>query len=265
MLIPVAGSESLHRLPDLRGSAVLWCMGSAPDPELARGLRGRPGGLPLLAVLPPAQEVKRPQDLFALVDQCRPHSLLPYHDEPNPLDLRTLLATAPLDLPGAVVEYVGWRGLVFDLDLRRTIRRILDLSGEVRTVSGLARGLYMSRRALGRRFLKEGLPVPSHWLHFGRVLRAAMDLQRPGSTLMGVSFDHGYSDGFSLSNQMKRLTGLRPSDLSHKIGWEWIVECWLQEEIRRGGFHPDQVRVLARGRNESVNPPLQEQDERQPA
>jgi len=264
MLIPVAGAASLARFTDAPGSAVVWAMGSVQDSEVSRILRRRPGGTPLLVILPRAEEVSRPQDLFALVDQCRPHSLLPFHDQPSPLDLRTLLAGIPADIPGAVVEYLGWRGLVLDLDLRRTIRRILELSGEVRTVTGLARGLYMSRRALGRRFLREGLPVPSHWLHFGRVLRVALDLQRPGATLMSVAYEHGYPDGFSLSNQMKRLTGLRPSDLADRLGWEWILERWIQEEVRAGGFGADQARALGRA-TETSYPFGPHQDERQPA
>ena len=263
MLVPLAGPSAVTGPP---GTALLWCMGSAHDAEVVRGLRRRPGGVSLLVVLPMAREVDRPQDIFAAVDQCRPHSLLPYHAEPNPLDLRTLLASTPLDLPGAVAEYVGWRGILLDLDMRRTIRRILDLSSEIRTVSGLARGLYMSRRALGRKFLNEGLPVPSHWLHFGRVLRASLDLQRPGSTLMATAYEHGYSDGFTLSNQMKRLTGLRPSDVTGKLGWEWVVEAWLQEEIRAGGFRLDQARALQRGRGVlPVDRPMVENSERQPA
>lgn len=265
LLIPVPGPESLSRLEAARGAAVVWCMGSTPDPRWIRDLRARPGGMPLLVVLPRANEVDHPQDLFSLVDQCRPHSLLPFHDAPEPTDLRTLLASVPMDLAGALVEYVGWRGLVLDLDLRRTIRRILELSAEVRTVSGLARGLYMSRRALGRRFLREGLPVPSHWLHFGRVVRVSLELQKPGVTLMEAAFGHGYPDGFSLSNQMKRLTGLRPTDVAPTLGWEWIAERWIQEEVRTGGFRADHARVLARclGSSSPLNPVGQ--DERQPA
>ena len=265
MLLPVGGPESFSRLQAPHGAAAVWCMGSTPDGALARALRRRPGGLPLMVVLPRSEEVSRPQDLFALVDQCRPHSLLPFHEEPNPLDLRTLLSGIPADIPGAVVEYAGWRGLVLDLDLRRTIRRILELSSEVRTVSGLARGLYMSRRALGRRFLKEGLPVPSHWLHFGRIFRVALDLQRRGATLMEVAYEHGYPDGFSLSNQMKRLIGLRPSDMADRLGWEWIVESWIQEEIRSGGFRPDQARVLGRNSLPDIHLASVSRDERQPA
>lgn len=265
MLVPITGTSGLRRAgSDLAGFALVWCMGSAPDPDLTRSLRRRPGGLPLITVLPKVEEVGRPQDLFGHVDQCRPVSLLPFHESPDLIDLRTLLGTPPTDLPGAIVEYLGWRGLVLDADLRRTIRRILELSGEVRTVSGLARGLYMSRRALGRRFLREGLPVPSHWLQFGRILRVALDLQRPGATLMAVAFDHDFPDGFSLSNQMKRLLGLRPSDVGGKLGWEWIVERWLQAELATGGFRGDPIRLL--GGVHRPGPPTREvTSEPQPA
>jgi len=128
---------------------------------------------------------------------------------------------------------------VVDPDTRRLLRKTLELSGELRTVSGLARSLYMSRRALGRRFTTRGLPVPSHWLHFGRVLRAAVRLQNPGSTLYAVACELGYPDGFSLSNQMHRLTRLRPSIMKECFGWEWIVEAWLRQEAEEGSLSPD--------------------------
>ena len=264
MLIPLAGPSSLARLSDPAGAAVVWLMGSDPDRQVVRELRERPGGMPLIAVLPQADEVRRPQDLFSIVDQCRPQSLLPFHESPNPVDLRALLSRPPDDLSNAVVDYLGWRGLVLDIELRRMLRRILELSAEITTVSGLARGLYMSRRALGRRCLKEGLPVPSHWLHFGRLLRVALDLQRPGRTLMEVAFDHHYPDGFSLSNQMKRLFGIRPSEVADRLGWEWVVERWLVREMASGGFSVDQIRLLDRPK------PKQERDsesvdERRPA
>ncbi len=265
MFVPVSVGRSLLRLPAADGSALLWCMGSEGEEAFPSCLRNRPGGIPLLVVLPRSDEVSRPQDLFGLVDQCRPHSLLPYHDTPDPLDIRTLLASPPPDLPATVVEYLSWRGLVLDTDLRRTLRRVLELSDQVQTVSGLARGLYMSRRALGRRFLREGLPVPSHWLHFGRVLRVALDLQRPGSTLMAVAYEHGYPDGFSLSNQMKRLTGLRPSEAAIRLGWEWVVERWIQQEADEGGFGAER---LARLQSRlPVGPPRTKRrySERQPA
>lgn len=265
MLVPLSGLDSLARAGERQGAALVWCMGSEERPALAGQVRRRPGGLPLFIILPRVHEVERPQDLFRLVEQCRPQNMLPFHEEPSPTDLATLLARTPADLPAAVVEYLSWRGLVMDLDLRRTLRRVLELSGEIRTVSGLARGMYMSRRALARRFLREGLPVPSHWLHFGRVLRVALALQRPGATLMSTAFDHGYADGFSLSNQMKRLTGLRPSRVMARLGWEWIVEAWIHTEVQSAGFRADRAQFLARRASAAPGGTGRVQDERQPA
>ncbi|MDT8342420.1 MAG: AraC family transcriptional regulator [Longimicrobiales bacterium] len=269
MLVPLAAPESLARFTAAPGSALVWAMGSAPDRDFDEAVRRRPPGTPLLVLLPRGEEVARPQDLYAVVDRCRPHALLPFQEVPAPLDLRTLLAEPPSDLAGAVVEYLAWRGVVLDLEVRRTVRRILELSAELRSVSGLARGLYMSRRALGRHFQRSGLPVPSHWLHFGRLLRAMLDLQTPGATLMGVACRHGYPDGFSLSNQMKRLLGLRPTEFQGRLGWEWLVERWLQEEVRTGGFSVERARLLVRGAPAPSRPSLPSgaprRSERQPA
>ena len=130
------------------------------------------------------------------------------------------------------------------METRRLVRRTLDLSAELRTVSGLARSLYISRRALGRRFMSRGLPVPSHWLHFGRILRASLHLQTEGTTLSSIAFDLGYPDGFSLSNQMYRLTGLRPSFMRECFGWEWIVEAWLYQEAQEQNLSAELSRHL---------------------
>lgn len=78
-----------------------------------------------------------------------------------------------------------------DRDTRRLISRTIELAGDIRSVSGLSRSLYLSRRTLGRRFLSRSLPVPSHWLHFGRILRAALRLQSSDDTLFSVACDLG--------------------------------------------------------------------------
>jgi len=228
------------------GECLVWCLGTRMDDGLLHAARRRPPGLQLLAVLPRSDEITDPDELLRMVELSRPHAVLPFHHEPDPIDLRTLLREPPHDLAQSVVDYLGWRGLVLDPDMRQLIRRTVELSMELTTVSSLARGVYMSRRALGRAFLREGLPVPSHWLHIGRVLRAAIELQWNGETLMRTASRNGYPDGFSLSNQMKRLTGIRPSDVKRRIGWEWVFEAWIRQEVAHGGFGADQIEMLAR-------------------
>jgi AraC-like DNA-binding protein len=178
------------------------------------------------------------------MERCRPHSILPYQKELDTGEITAALRRFPADFAIQVADYLTWRGIETDLDTRRLIRKTLELSESLRTVSGLARALYMSRRALGRRFMTRGLPVPSHWLHFGRLLRAAVKLQEPVASLVEVARSLGYPDAFSLSNQMSRLTGLRPSIMKECFGWEWIVETWLRTEAAEGGIPASVSRAL---------------------
>ncbi len=223
------------RLP--AGEAVVWQMARSANALDLQIMRDRPGGLALIVVLPPARELVSEADVLTIVERCRPHSVLPFHPEPEPEDLAVVLRRPPEALPVDVTDYLVWRGLRVDGDTRRLIRRTLELSGELRTVSGLSRALYLSRRALGRRFLSRGLPAPSHWLQFGRVLRATIQLQTTDDSLFAIAEGLGYPDGFALSNQMKRLTSVRPSTIRECLGWEWVVEGWLVDERRRGGLH----------------------------
>ena len=129
-----------------------------------------------------------------------------------------------------------WRGLTIDRETIRLIRRVIELSGELRSITALSRSMYLSRRALGRRFMTRGLPVPSHWLQLGRLLRVASRLQNSEASLFSIACDSGYPDGFSVSNQMHRLIGCRPSLARERLGWEWLVEAWLRKEADEGGL-----------------------------
>lgn len=219
-----------------RGSVLIWNLNPGEITSGCRSVRARPPGVALFVILPPTQRLGGREALFRLMASCRPHSILPHVEEVDPEELILVLRRCPNQFSLEVAEYLSWRGMDLDLDTRRLIRKTLDLSLELRTVSGLARALYMSRRALGRRFMTRGLPVPSHWLHFSRILRGSIRLQDPKATLFSVGCELGYPDGFAFSNQMKRLTGLRPSIMRECFGWEWIVESWLHKEAEAGNL-----------------------------
>ncbi len=241
--------DRLPRSMGTSGAALVWCMASPDRNQEIQAARGRCPGLSLIAILPPADTVTRRDQIFRMIELCRPVSVMPYHEEPHRDDLHALLSAPPADLAAAAVDFIRWRGITLDLEIRRLVRRTLELSADLRSVNALARGVYLSRRALGRRFTTCGLPVPSHWLHMGRVLRAVIRLQEPGSTLAQVAYGLGYPDAFSLSNQLKRLTGVRPSEARTRRGWEWLLESWVQKEVATGGFSEAHVRRIARTAN----------------
>ena len=218
------------------GSALVWEVGPAPLPETVRFVESRPGGLALIAVLPHASVLERQPEILAPVQACRPHALLPHSGDVDARDATAVLRRPQLDLPADVTDYLSWRGIPVDPATTRLVRRIIELSSEAPTITDLSRQLYMSRRALGRRFLARGLPVPSHWLQLSRILRLACRLQNTAATIVSIAYEFGYPDGFSLSNQMQRLIGYRPSQVRDFLGWEWIIEAWLRREAARGGL-----------------------------
>ncbi len=174
-----------------------------------------------------------------MVEESRPASILPHLPDLEPEELTQLLRRPPRDLPAQVSEYLRWRGIRADRETVQLIRRVVELSAELRSVAALARGLYLSRRALGRRFMTRGLPVPSHWLHFSRLLRVVIRLQGTDDTVVAAGYSLGYGDGFALSNQMVRLTGVRPSQARERLGWEWFMEAWLRQEAEDGSLRPE--------------------------
>ena len=221
------------------GCALVWEMGRGIHPQDAGVVRARPGGLPLLVILPPAEDLSRDSGLIRLLEEVRPQGILPHHEAPTPEDLACVLRQPPDDLGSEVTEYLRWRGIGLERDMNRLVRRIVTLSADLRSVSALARSMYLSRRALGRRFLACGLPVPSHWLHFARLLRVTIRLQNCEESVLSVGYELGYPDGFSLSNQMARLTGHRPTEARMYFGWEWLIEAWLRQEAETGGLAPE--------------------------
>lgn len=222
--------------PSVRGKALVWHVGIGNPQTDAEVAAGRAPGLSLIVILPPACQVPQSRHLFDLLDSCRPHTVLPYHPCPAAEELAPLLARPSQTVAGDILDYLSWRGLQVSGDTRHLIRRTLDLSADLRTIAALSRSLFISRRALGRRFLEEGLPVPSHWLQFGRLFRVASHLQNGTASLFQIAHQYGYADGFALSNQMYRLTGVRPSTVRDHLGWEWFIEAWLETEVSEGCF-----------------------------
>ena len=178
-LEPLSPSDDYLTQPPGPGSSIVWQLGFGSWSAAFDVIRRRSPGMALIVILPPKVEVDSAPQLLRVVEAGRLHSILPFHPEPHLDDLTAVLGREPEDLPVEFMDYLLWRGMNVDMDARRLIRKTVELSLELYTVTALARSLYLSRRALGRRFLKRGLPVPSHWLHFGRI--------RNLSTTMGHS------------------------------------------------------------------------------
>jgi AraC-like DNA-binding protein len=221
-----------------RGHALVWHLHDAErQGTQCEWLRQRPAHVPLFIVLPPANAIDPILSLIPQLNELRARGVLPNGPLLSIEPVRTLLRNAPRDLPSAMVAYFTRRGLLNDAKTRSLVLKIFELAPTVPSISGLARRLYTSRRTLGRFFEARGLPVPSHWLQFARLLFVATKLQASEDVpVFRVATQFGYPDGFTMSNQMKRLVGCRPSDVRVNLGYEWFVEEWLDRERNRSAM-----------------------------
>lgn len=220
------------------GSAVVWWLmdGTGQQAEYER-LKGRPPGLPLIVLLPSARDIGSTLPLLREVRSLEPRTVLPSAYLGTPDRLREVLAAPPRGLAETVTRYLRRRGLLRGDEVAGQVQRIFELAPEVRSITRLARRMYTSRRTLGRHFAAAGLPVPSHWLQFARLLQVSIHLQNETTAIFRIATRSGYPDGFTLSNQMKRMIGYRPSEVRERLGWEWIVEAWLRREAEGRAAH----------------------------
>lgn len=188
--------------PDMlppKGLALVWWLVNGKEQiDEFRWLSMRPWGLPLFIVLPPPTEISAALPLLSYVNGLFPRAVLPGGPLATPLQLRRLLRKPPRQFGAALTSYLTRRQLLIHDDMRRNIRKMFDSLPEADSVSKLARRLYISRRTMGRHFAAAGLPVPSHWLQFGRLLLASFRLQDDKATVGKVAARLGYPDGFTL-------------------------------------------------------------------
>lgn len=219
-----------------RGVAVVWTIHDAAAQQGEwEWLSQRPPSVALVLVLPPPVAIQRVLPMLREASSLRPRGVLPSNTFASPEPVRMVLAAAPRDLAAMAVRHFSDQGILRDQRIRGLVSRVFELAPTVPSISKLARKLYTSRRTLGRFFETEGLPVPSHWLQLARLLYvSALIQEKPNLPVAKAAIRVGYPDGFTMSNQMKRLIGCRPSDVRDNLGLGWILEEWIGRERSAG-------------------------------
>ena len=214
------------------GEAILWQpTGHGVSIGEFEFVESRPRGYTLIIILPPPALIGEIAALLPRLGVLRPHAVLPGYGRLEQLDvIRSAFAMPPRSIPDAVSWYLDRYGVVTDPIIRKEVRRIFELAPKTPSIAKLSRDMYTSRRTLGRHFDAHRLPVPSHWLQFARVLNVLLRSHSEKVALFRLATSLGYPDGFTMSNQMKRLIGYRPSEVRGVFGLEWVLEAWLRQE-----------------------------------
>lgn len=221
--------------------------------QIAHELAQRRAGIDLLVILPPSNSPALLPTLLATNTVC-PNWVVPYRvrDERWLLQLTRLSPANPVL---GLTEYLRFRGLLRTEWAYESVPALLTSAHGISSVNRWVKRLNTSRRSLGRNLSRAGLPRPSHWLQFSRLLRALQIMHQSRCSVSLAATQVGYPDPFTLSNQMKRLTGLRPSEAREFHGWNWFVERWLEREVATGGINTQLYPGLAHHNDKTYEAP----------
>jgi hypothetical protein len=54
---------------------------------------------------------------------------------------------------------------------------------------------------------------------------------QPETPLFRLALDLGYADHSAICQLLRRVFDLKPSEVRGTVGWEWMLERWLEREI----------------------------------
>jgi AraC-like DNA-binding protein len=208
--------------------------------ETVRGLRHRLPSVPVVLSLGP----DIPDGLF-LARQATRASVRAVVSGAAPLgeSLRRPL-TDTQTLGADVVEWLGLFGIRLTPTLNHLVSHIFSDAPRFREVADLLRDIGAAESSTRFRFRKKGLPAPSRWLQAARGLHAALRIQlEPERSILAHACDLGYADHSALCHQMRRLFGTTPAAVRGTLGWEWLLERWVRNNVLAGKAPPAAART----------------------
>jgi AraC-like DNA-binding protein len=107
--------------------------------------------------------------------------------------------------------------------LRGFARRVLEFPSHYDDLHPLADACGLSRGALKARFRRRGLPSPSLYLRWFRVMAVAYQLSDRSATVAQVANRLGYTSDGNLCRSMISLTGLTPTEVRTLRGWNRLL------------------------------------------
>ena len=107
--------------------------------------------------------------------------------------------------------------------LRGVGRRVMEFPSHYADLHGLAEVTGMSRGALKARFRRRGLPSPSIYMRWFRVLAAAQLLADREITTIEAAHRLGFTTGGNLCRTVKSVTGVSSNDIRSVHGWNRLL------------------------------------------
>ncbi len=137
-----------------------------------------------------------------------------------------------------VAEWLTLFGLRLSPTLNHLIAQIFADAPRFTEIGALLQQVGAAESSTRFRFRKKGLPAPSRWLQAARALHAAVRIQvEPEKSILSHACALGYADHSALCHQMKRVFRTTPASVRETLGWEWLLERWVREEVLTSPRH----------------------------
>jgi len=140
--------------------------------------------------------------------------------------LRALLAhdtTSPSWVDRALADLSRAAGTRLPAPLRSVARRVLEFPVHYTDLHGLAEVSRMSRGALKARVRRRGLPSPSVYVRWVRVMAAAQLLADRNVTTIAAAHRLGFTTGGNFCRAITSVTGLTSSEVRNVQGWNRLL------------------------------------------
>jgi AraC-like DNA-binding protein len=140
--------------------------------------------------------------------------------------LRALLArdaAAPTRVDRALADLSRAAGARLPAPLRSVARRVMEFPVHYVDLHGLAEVSRATRGALKARFRRRGLPSPSLYMRWFRMMAAAQLLADREVTTIEAAHRLGFATGGNLCRTITSVTGLTSSELRSVQGWNRML------------------------------------------
>lgn len=140
-------------------------------------------------------------------------------------------------LAGDVLAWLPYRGVRLSRFARLVIEEILVGARQHQPLRELLPSLRVGGESKIRdRFREEGLPSPHKWRRLAEALYAVLRVQQQSGSLFTSAVELGYSEGPSLSHQVRGVFGVPPGEIKETIGWECWMDAWFRGRRAKGDF-----------------------------
>jgi AraC-like DNA-binding protein len=127
-----------------------------------------------------------------------------------------------------VVDWLSLRRLRLSPAVASLLGEIFTHAPTAPDLSTLLGRVGMAESSARFRLHKRLLPTPSRWFQAARALHSVIRVQaEPGTSLLRIAHDFGYTDHSALSQLVYRAFQIRPGAVRGTLGWEWLMHRWL--------------------------------------